>query len=102
MAISPLYIGCDHTITLTGLTGGGAALTTATVAYAIKDGTGTSIATGSLTHSSGGDYSGTIESSQITTITATGQTYYLELTITQSPYNDFRRIKLTSTYRESE
>lgn len=97
-----IYIGSDHTITLEGLTGNGVYLNAATVTYALKTSAGTTVTngTGSLTYTaaSNGDYTGTIESTVTSTLTD-GALYRLEITITESPYNDFRRLDLWATYR---
>jgi hypothetical protein len=96
-----LYIGADLTVEYNDATGGGSALTSGTCTYALKDSSGATVSggTGNLTHSSGGDYSGTIESTVTSTLTEKGY-YWLEITFAQSPYNDFRRIQYRAEYRQ--
>jgi hypothetical protein len=93
-----LYIGADLTVEYNDATAGGSALTSGTCTYALKDSTGTSVGTGSLSHSSGGDYSGVIESTVTSTLSEKGY-YFLEVSFSQSPYNDFRRIQYRAEYR---
>jgi hypothetical protein len=98
-----IYFNCDHTVTVTGLRVGSATyLNDATVTYALKTASGTSVSTGTLTYvaASNGNYSGSIESSVTGTLTV-GAMYVLEVTAVESPYDDFRRLELWCSYRGS-
>ena len=94
-----LPIAADATLTYGPATDpDGTALTTGTCTYAIKDAAGTSVGTGTLTHTSGGTYKGAIEST-VTAGLTDRQYYWVEITFAQSPYNDFRRIQYSAGYR---
>lgn len=97
-----LYIGCDMTETITGLTGGGAYLNAATVTYALKDGAGNTVTGGtgsySYTAASNGNYTATIEST-VTTLCVDGVRYWLEVTMTSGGYNGFWRIPRFAQYK---
>jgi hypothetical protein len=97
---SSIFISADATLSYSTATGGGSALTTGTCTYAIKDSTGATVAggTGTLSHTSAGTYTGTIEST-ITALLSQKQFYFIEITFAQSPYNDFRRIQYLADYR---
>lgn len=103
-----LYFGEDHTLSWDAasvtVNGTLSYLNSATVTYAVKDRTGTAVSggTGTLSYiaASSGDYEGTIESSVMTTSNFTeGETYFVELTLSQSSYNGFRRLVCRAAYR---
>lgn len=98
-----IYIGCDHTVSVTGLRiAGGAHLNAATITYSLQSTDGTEITggSGSLTYTpaSDGDYTGTIEST-VTALLTNKVLYLLILTIAESPYNDKRWIELNAARR---
>lgn len=97
-----LYIGADHTVTYSGMTAGGSYQNSATVTYALKDAVLSTVSggTGTLSYvaASSGNYSGSIESTVTSTLTA-GQVYFLDITASQGSYNDFRRLELYAEYR---
>jgi hypothetical protein len=97
---TPLYLGNDYTVTLTALTGGGSALTSATVTLTLLDHTGTLVAGSSvsLSHTSGGTYSGTLESTQFATLSA-GQTVTLRWVASQAGYDAEWRAERVVQYR---
>lgn len=99
----PLYIGSDRTVTWTGARAGGSYLNSATVTWALKTLSGTSVATGSLSYQSGsnGNYVGTIASSVTGGLTENDY-YYLEVTLSQSGYDDFRRLYCKAQYRRDQ
>jgi hypothetical protein len=96
-----LHPGSDETVTITGLYAGGY-LNSATVTYALvtEDGTAVSGGTGSFSYvaASNGNYTASIEST-VTTLLTPGTTAYLNVTISESGYNDFRRIRCPVAYR---
>lgn len=102
-AEADLYIGADARVYYEGATvdGGTTYLSGGTVTYALKDGAGTVLATGSLTYDGGGtgDYYGVILST-VTALLAEDSVYYVEITYTDGAGNDdFRRLKYTAEYR---
>lgn len=98
-----LFIASDVDVTVDDLTirSTAAAITTATVTYSLKDASLVELGTGTLSHVSAGDYLGVIESTVTDDLTENA-TYYVDVTIVSSSYNDFRRIKCTAVYREEE
>ena len=79
-------------------------LNSATVTYSITDAAGTAVSggTGTLSYvaASSGDYEGTIESSVLTSSNFTeGRTYLIDITLSQSGYNGFRRLVCRAAYR---
>lgn len=104
-----LYLQADNNIKVTGLSDGdtGAFLNSETVTYAIKNEAGTTItgATGTLDYvaSSDGNYLGVVDASVMVLnsavpFTLTG-TFFIEITVSGSGYDDFRRIPVTVAYR---
>lgn len=102
---SPIFINADNNVTWTGATGGGSYLNSATVTYALKTTSGTTVSggTGTLSYvsASNGDYSGTIESS-VTTSLSEGAVYLLQITLVSGSYNDYRQLEVVGTLRENE
>lgn len=100
MALDPIPIGGDYALALTGLTGGGAYLNSATVTYTLKSPAGETVGSGSLTYTaeSDGDYTATVESTVTGTLTATFR-YKVCVTISQSSYNDYREVYTTAYLR---
>lgn len=103
-----LFIGEDMTLTATGLSvtvqGVTSYLNSATVTYAVTDAAGTAVSggTGTLSYvsASDGNYEGTIESTVLTAANFTeGRTYLVDITISQSSYNSFRRLVCRAAYR---
>lgn len=97
-----IYIAADRTVTYSGASAGGSYLNSATVTYSLKDATLTTVSggTGTLSYvaASNGNYSGTIESTVTSTLTA-GEKYYLDITLVSGSYDDFRRLELYAEYR---
>lgn len=102
MAEGTYYIGEDMTETLDALTAGGSYLNAATITYALKDRSGTTITGGtgsySYTASSDGDYTATIEST-VTSLLSEDVLYYLWVTIVSGSYNGSRRLERRAKYR---
>ena len=103
-----LYIGEDHTLRWDGASKTVAGVTTylnsATVTYAITDAAGTAVSggTGTLSYvaASDGDYEGTIESSVVTAANfAEGRTYFVNVTLSESTFNGYRRLVCRVAYR---
>lgn len=103
-----LYLNEDMNVTLTGasvtVNGTTSYLNSATVTYSITDAAGTAVSggTGTLSYvsASSGDYEGTIESSVLTSSNFTeGRTYLVDITLSQSGYNGFRRLVCRAAYR---
>lgn len=84
-----LLIGCDHDVSVTGLTAGGGYLNAATVTYALYDATGTAVANGSgtlsYTAASNGNYTGAIESTVTAGLTEGGR-YTLRYEVVSGGY----------------
>jgi hypothetical protein len=84
------------------LSAGGGYLNSATVTYAVKTVTGTTLTGGtgsfSYTAASNGDYTATIEST-VTTLMTPGATYVCEVTISSGSYNDKRYLRRTAQKR---
>lgn len=102
--MSIIYISSDHTVTLTGLSGGGSYLNAATVTYALKDLAGTTVSGGtgtlSYTAASNGNYTGIIDAT-VTALLTDGGMYYVHATIVEGGYNDFRKLMLIAKYRDA-
>lgn len=100
--MATLYIGCDHSISLTGLSANGSYLNAATVSYTLYSADGTAVSGGTDTLGyvigSNGNYAGTIEST-ITSDLTCGEEYYADVTISQSNINDQRRLTFIAEYR---
>ena len=103
-----LFLNEDMTVTWSGATatvnGTTTYLNSATVTYSITDAAGTAVSggTGTLSYvsASNGNYEGTIESSVLTTANFTeGRTYLVDITLSQSGYNGFRRLVCRAAYR---
>ena len=99
MATEPIYIGADHDVTYNDAAVLGVPQTTGTCTWELKTVAGVSLGTGSLTHSTGGDYAGTVEST-VTALLTEGTAYHLFITFVQGSNNDFRRLVREATYRE--
>jgi hypothetical protein len=101
----PIFINADNEVSWTGATANGSYLNSATVTYALKTITGATVSggTGTLSYvaASNGNYLGTIEST-VTTLLTEGTVYLLQITLSQSSYNDFRQLEVVGTYRENE
>lgn len=100
MALDPIPIGGDYALTLTGLSGGGAFLNSATVTYELKSPAGTTVGSGTMTYTaaSNGNYAATIEST-VTELLTANYRYKLCVTISQSSYNDYREAFTTAYLR---
>lgn len=100
----PIYIGCDHNVTLTGMRDAatGAYLNTGTATWTLKDASGTQISTGSLSYvaASNGNYLGVIESTDQGSGLTELATYYVYIAFTQGNYDDERRLTCEARYRE--
>lgn len=92
--MNALYLGNDHTVSLTGAAvtepdGSTTPLNAATVTYSLAEAsTGTEIASGGLEYvvGSNGNYTGTIESSALTGLVA-GTMYRLTITLAEDDYD---------------
>ena len=104
-----LYLQADNNIKITGLSDADTAayLNSATVTYAIKNEAGSTItgATGTLDYiaASNGNYLGVVDATVMvlnstTPFTLTGN-FFIEITIVQGNYNDFRVEPATVAYR---
>jgi hypothetical protein len=100
MALDPIPIGGDYALALTGLTGGGSYLNSATVTYELKAPSGTVVGSGTLayTAASNGNYTATIESTVTGGLVATFR-YRLCVTIAQSTFNDYREASVSAYLR---
>lgn len=109
-APTPLYLGNDHAVSLATLTDeDGTAQTSATVTWELYEeategvmpdpDTDTPVASGSLAHSSDGTYTGAMESSDLTSITA-GSVYWLRYVAAQSGKNGEWWERLRAAYRQ--
>ena len=100
---SAIHIGADENVTLTGMTGGGAYLNSASVAtWSLKlASTGAEVASGNLSYvaSSNGNYLGVIPSSVTATLTEDAR-YWIDITFRQGDYDDRRRLVRRAAYRE--
>jgi flagellar basal-body rod modification protein FlgD len=87
LTVAKLSLANDHTITLGSLTIGGSTVNDATVTYTLKDASGTTVTSGTLSASgSGGNYTAQLESSAITSISDGGQ-YTLTATVVSGSNN---------------
>lgn len=100
--MDPIYIGVDNDVVVRGFynSGAGNYLNSATVTWALKNSSGTSLATGSCSYvsASNGNYRGTIDSTDTASLTENA-TYYVEVTLTEGSITDFRRQRKTARYR---
>lgn len=101
--IVPLWIASDFFLYWKGARAGGNYLNSATVTWALTTSSGTSVSTGSLTYDTGsnGDYTGVIASSVTGSLTL-DDTYYIYLTLSQSGFDDKRRLTCKAQYRRDQ
>ena len=96
--MATIFLGCDHDLTATATDSAGTPLTAATVTWTLYNAAGTSLGTGTLAHTSGGVYTGVIESSTFSSQTA-GALGQLRTTLVQGDYDDHRRERVVFQYR---
>lgn len=99
---TPLYIGADHTLTLTGMSDGANYLNAATTkSWSLKlASTGAEVASGSLAYvaASNGNYSGELPSTETADLTEDTE-YWIDITFVEGSFNDFRRLVRVAKYR---
>lgn len=102
-ALSPLYIGSDLDLKLTGMSaaGTGAYFNSATAGWSLADLNGTSVGSGTLDYvaASNGNYAGVI-GSDVTSTLNDGDEYVLTITFTEGDYDDERVFNLFAAYRQ--
>ena len=101
MASNIIPIGADASIAYSGAQDlDGNYLNAATVTYALKTVTGTTVTSGTLAYLGGsnGNYRATMQSTVTSTMTP-GAEYRLEITFAQGDFDDFRRLPVWAQYR---
>lgn len=103
MADENLFIGCDKTVTMTGLLDAdtGSYLNAATLAWVLTNAAGTIVATGTLAYvaASNGNYKGVIDGATVTSTLTEGAIYTFTLTGIQTTFDDQRTVPLIAKRR---
>jgi hypothetical protein len=96
--LTPIYLNVDNLIRLDQVANPttGEAITNATITFILKNSSGTTVASGTLTHIETGRYEGVIPYDTVLSVKAK---YVLEITVIASVGRDFRRIACEATYR---